>query len=144
MQYHIFYNSDKKIIWGTINDTPQSVIDNQAEDGLSHLQITVDTLPPIDLYYVNEDGTDIVAYGQFTPSLPATFMMLGDTMNVTSIPEGTTVYVDNTSIGTIPADGTLSLTGTNAGTFNFKLTKDKYIDYTFSIIVYGDASHVIG
>jgi len=144
MDYHIFYNSDKKIIWGTINDTPQSVIDNQAEDGLSHLQITVDTLPPIDMYYVNDAGTDIVAYGQFLPSLPATFMLLGANMNVTNIPQGTTVYVDGISIGTIDADETLALTGTNAGTYTFKLTKDKYIDYTFSVIVYGDTSHVPG
>jgi hypothetical protein len=141
MNYHIFYNSSKKIIWGSINDTPQSVIDSQAEDGLSHLQITVDTLPPIDLYYVNSEGTGIVAYGQFQPALPATFMFLGGSMSVTNIPEGTAVYVDDTSIGSIDSDETLIITGTNAGTYSFKLTKDNYIDYKFSVLVHGAPSH---
>lgn len=141
MQYHIFYNSDKKIIWGTINDTPQSVIDNQAEDGLSHLQLDVDTLPSISENYVNDDGTAIVAYGVFAPSLPRTFMYITESMDITNIPEGTTVHIDGVSSGTIGSDGTLSITGTNAGGYNFKLTKDKYLDYTFSVKVYGDQSY---
>lgn len=141
MQYHIFYNSDKKIIWGTINDTPQSVIDSQAEDGLSHLQLDVDTLPSISENYVNDDGTGIVAYGVFAPSLPRTFMYITESMNITNIPEGTTVHIDGVSSGTIGSDGTLSITGTNAGGYNFKLTKDKYLDYTFSVKVYGDQSY---
>lgn len=141
MEYHIFYNSDKKIIWGTINDTPQSVIDNQAEDGLSHLQIEVDTLPSISENYVNDAGTGIVPYGRFTPNLPRTFMYINESMDITNIPEGSTVYIDGENSGTIDSDGTLSITGSNAGKFNFKLTKDKYLDHTFQVLVYGDQSY---
>jgi len=62
-------------------------------------------------------------------------------MDITNIPEGSTVYIDGENSGTIDSDGTLSITGSNAGKFNFKLTKDKYLDHTFQVLVYGDQSY---
>jgi len=143
--YNIFYSSDKKIAWATFAPCDSTVIAQQAENNYSHLTIDRDEglLLPIDKWYVNTAGDGILQYSEFNPTYSGgitgrpSFLYLGETWTITNLPEGATVYIDGTSKGTVPADGTVKLTGTHGGRFLFKLTLATYIDYEQTLAVGG-------
>jgi len=134
MEYNIFYDNNGKIAWATVAACDASAISAQAEHGYSYLQVTVDTLPSIDDYYI-ADGA-LVQYGNFNPDLSTTTVILDGTLSLTGIPEGTTVTVDNVNKGTVPADGTITFTGTQVATrYTVILSKDNYKSKTFILEV---------
>ena len=57
-----------------------------------------------------------------------------DYCDFSGIPEGTTVYIDNTSSGTIQADGLCRFKAVDAGDYTIKFWKQNYGSKIFSIL----------
>tara|TARA_Y100000310_G_scaffold330460_1_gene402132 strand:+ start:2578 stop:3030 length:453 start_codon:yes stop_codon:yes gene_type:complete len=56
-----------------------------------------------------------------------------DYCDFSGIPEGTTVYIDNTASGTIDSDGTCRFKAIDIGTYVIKFWKQNYASSSFSI-----------
>ena len=139
--WHIFYlDSTKEINWSTNGLVNDSIKTAQADLGLSYLQVDMETVPSINDYWVNSDGTDVVEKSIFNPTFSTTRPALDEVVNVTGLPAGTEVFIDDTSVGTM-SDTTLTLTATEPGTYTMKLKKLGYKNWgTQKIIVkrYGE------
>ena len=139
--WHIFYlDSTKEINWSTNGLVNDSIKTAQADLGLSYLQVDMETVPSINDYWVNSDGTDVVEKSIFNPTFSTTTPALDEVINVTGLPAGTEVFIDDVSAGTM-SDTTLTLTATEPGTYTMKLTKLGYKNWgTQKIIVkrYGE------
>ena len=139
--WHIFYlDSTKEINWSTNGLVNDSIKTAQADLGLSYLQVDMETVPNINDYWVNSDGTDVVEKTVFNPTFSTTKPALDEVINVTGLPTGTEVFIDDTSAGTM-SDTTLTLTATEPGTYTMKLKKLGYKNWgTQKIIVkrYGE------
>ena len=91
-------------------------------------------------FWVNSDGTDVVEKSVFNPTFSTTTPALDAVINVTGLPTGTEVFIDDVSAGTM-SDTTLTLTATEPGTYTVKLLKAGYKNWgTQKIIVkrYGE------
>ena len=139
--WHIFYlDSTKEINWSTNGLVNDSIKTAQADLGLSYLQVDMETVPSINDYWVNSDGTDVVEKSLFNPTFSTTRPTLDEVVNVTGLPIGTEVFIDDVSAGTM-SDTTLTLTATEPGTYTMKLKKLGYKNWgTQKIIVkrYGE------
>ena len=139
--WHIFYlDSTKEINWSTNGLVNDSIKTAQADLGLSYLQVDMETVPSINDYWVNSDGTDVVEKSLFNPTFSTTRPTLDEVVNVTGLPTGTEVFIDDVSAGTM-SDTTLTLTATEPGTYTMKLKKLGYKNWgTQKIIVkrYGE------
>ena len=139
--WHIFYlDSTKEITWSTNGLVNDSIKTAQADLGLSYLQVDMETVPSINDYWVNSDGTDVVEKSIFNPTFSTTTPALDAVINVTGLPTGTEVFIDDVSAGTM-SDTTLTLTATEPGTYTMKLKKLGYKNWgTQKIIVkrYGE------
>lgn len=139
--WHIFYlDSTKEINWSTNGLVNDSIKTAQADLGLSYLQVDMETVPSINDYWVNSDGTDVVEKSIFNPTFSTTTPALDAVINVTGLPTGTEVFIDDVSAGTM-SDTTLTLTATEPGTYTMKLKKLGYKNWgTQKIIVkrYGE------
>ena len=139
--WHIFYlDSTKEINWSTNGLVNDSIKTAQADLGLSYLQVDMETVPSINDYWVNSDGTDVVEKSVFNPTFSTTRPTLDEVVNVTGLPTGTEVFIDDVSAGTM-SDTTLTLTATEPGTYTMKLKKLGYKNWgTQKIIVkrYGE------
>jgi len=92
--YHIFYDSNKDIKWATDAPTNQTIIDSQAEIGLSHLSLELEQIPACDHFYVNEDEDNVVGYHSFDLSFSATTIDIDGVVTVTGCPAGTEVFLN--------------------------------------------------
>ncbi len=139
--WHIFYlDSTKEINWSTNGLVNDSIKTAQADLGLSYLQVDMETVPSINDYWVNSDGTDVIEKSVFNPTFSTTRPALDEVINVTGLPTGTEVFIDDVSAGTM-SDTTLTLTATEPGTYTMKLKKLGYKNWgTQKIIVkrYGE------
>ena len=139
--WHIFYlDSTKEINWSTNGLVNDSIKTAQADLGLSYLQVDMETVPSINDYWVNSDGTNVVEKSIFNPTFSTTRPALDEVINVTGLPTGTEVFIDDVSAGTM-SDTTLTLTATEPGTYTMKLKKLGYKNWgTQKIIVkrYGE------
>ena len=139
--WHIFYlDSTKEINWSTNGLVNDSLKTAQADLGLSYLQVDMETVPSINDYWVNSDGTDVIEKSVFNPTFSTTRPALDEVINVTGLPTGTEVFIDDVSAGTM-SDTTLTLTATEPGTYTMKLKKLGYKNWgTQKIIVkrYGE------
>ena len=139
--WHIIYlDSTKEINWSTNGLVNDSIKTAQADLGLSYLQVDMETVPSINDYWVNSDGTDVVEKSIFNPTFSTTTPALDAVINVTGLPTGTEVFIDDVSAGTM-SDTTLTLTATEPGTYTMKLKKLGYKNWgTQKIIVkrYGE------
>ena len=133
MTYNIFYKGTA-ITWITTNTVTSDIIAAQAAQGVSHFTKESDTEIILDSYYVNGAGDDIVLWLTFSPTEVAKVDM-GSTASWPGIPQDTSVYINDSSVGTVPADGTVTFTGTKPGVYTVKLTKTGYRDYTSKITV---------
>jgi len=132
--YHIFYDSNKDIKWATDAPTNQTIIDSQAEIGLSHLSLELEQIPACDHFYVNEDEDNVVGYHSFDLSFSATTIDIDGVITVTGCPAGTEVFLNKVSQGTYES-GNLTFTGTMAGRHTLQFKKDKYYSVGQNIIV---------
>ena len=139
--WHIFYlDSTKEINWSTNGLVNDSIKTAQADLGLSYLQVDMETVPSINDYWVNSDGTNVVEKSIFNPTFSTTTPALDAVINVAGLPTGTEVFIDDVSAGTM-SDTTLTLTATEPGTYTMKLKKLGYKNWgTQKIIVkrYGE------
>ena len=139
--WHVFYlNSTKEINWSTNGLVDDSIKTAQADLGLSYLQVDMEAVPNSNDFWVNSDGTDVVEKSIFNPTFSTTTPALDGVINVTGLPTGTQVFIDDVSVGTM-SDTTLTLTATEPGTYTMKLTKSGYKNWgTQKIIVkrYGE------
>ena len=130
--YHIFYNSDGRIIWSTTAIMDDAMITVQTEAGYTHLQANrVNT--PLDENYWIVDET-VTAKNTFSPTYSTILPELDAVINVTGVPAGTEVFLDNVSAGTM-SDTTLTITATEPGKFIVKLTKLGYIEHSTTVNV---------
>ena len=139
--WHIFYlDSTKEINWSTNGLMNDSIKTAQADLGLSYLQVDMEAVPSSNDYWVNSDGTGVIEKSIFNPTFSTTTPAVDGVINVTGLPAGTEVFIDDTSAGTM-SDTTLTLTATEPGTYAMKLTKSGYKNWgTQKIIVkrYGE------
>jgi len=132
---NIFYNSDKDIQWTTFSPCSSELIAEQkSSNNLDHLAYETDQLLDIDSNYVNDAGNGIVAYGTFSPTYSATTVNLDTVINITGVPSGTEVFMDNVSAGTM-SDTTLTLTAVQAGDYTINLKKLHYVVHSTNIKV---------
>lgn len=128
--WHIFYdNSTKLINWSTNALVDDTIIAEQASAGLSYLSKETEIIPNDNDFWVNDDGTDIVEKSIFNPTFSTVVPSLDDVIDVTGVPSGTEVWLDSRSQGTM-SDTTLTLTATEPGKYEIKLTKTGYKPYT--------------
>lgn len=128
--WHIFYdNSTKLINWSTNALVDDTIIAEQASAGLSYLSKETEIIPSDNDFWVNDDGTDIVEKSIFNPTFSTVVPSLDDVIDVTGVPSGTEVWLDSRSQGTM-SDTTLTLTATEPGKYEIKLTKTGYKPYT--------------
>ena len=132
--YHIFYDSNKNIKWATDAPTDSTIITSQADIGLSHLELDLEQIPACDHFYINDAEDNVVDYNSFSLNFSATTIAIEETITITGCPTGTEIFLDNVSAGTYNS-GSLTLTGSMAGSFIIKFVKDKYYETTQQIIV---------
>ncbi len=130
--YHIFYNSDGRIIWSTTAPMDDAMIKVQTDAGYTHLQeACVNT--PLDESYWIVDGA-VAEKSTFSPTYSTILPDLDAVINITGVPAGTEVFLDDVSAGTM-SDTTLTLTATEPGKFVVKLTKLGYINHSTTVQV---------
>ena len=132
--YHIFYDSNKNIKWATDAPTDSTIISSQADIGLSHLELDLEQIPACDHFYINDAEDNVVDYNSFSLNFSATTIAIEETITITGCPTGTEIFLDDVSAGTYTS-GSLTLTGSMAGSFIIKFVKDKYYETTQQIIV---------
>ncbi len=140
MNYNIFYDSNKNIIWSSTAGIDSDIIAEQkSAHNYDHLLADLSDVPSGDSFYINADGDTVVEKSVFNPTYSTTTPALDAVINITGVPAGTEVYMDGTSKG-VMSDTTLTLTALEAGSFVIKLTKDKYISHSTTINVkrYGE------
>ena len=130
--YHIFYNSDGRIIWSTTAPMDDAMITVQTDAGYTHLQEACVNTPLDESYWVT--GGAVTAKSTFSPTYSTIIPVLDAVVNVTGVPAGTEVFLDNVSAGTM-SDTTLTVTATEPGKFVVKLTKLGYIDHSTTVQV---------
>ena len=134
MIYNIFYNSTKDISWCTDGEVSDAVKTAQADLGLSFVALDLAQIPACDKYYINSDEDGVVAYSSFDLSYSATSIAIDGTVTITGCPTGTEIFLDGVSSGTY-SGGSLTLTGSMAGSFALTFKKDKYYDAGTQITV---------
>lgn len=132
MSYHVFYNSNREVIWSTNADVNDEIKSAEAAKGFSYIQTNLTDIPQNTQHYINEAKDAVVAKTDFTPTF-STFNPLVDTViNVTGVPVGTEVFLDGVSKGTM-SDSTLTLTAKEPGSFSIVLKKLEHLDYKAGI-----------
>ena len=128
--WHIFYlDSTKEINWSTNGLVNDSIKTAQADLGLSYLQVDMDAVPSSNDYWVNSDGTGVIEKSIFNPTFSTTTPAVDGVINVTGLPAGTEVFIDDSSAGTM-SDTTLTLTAAEPGTYNIRFVKAGYKKYS--------------
>ena len=128
--WHIFYlDSTKEINWSTNGLVNDSIKTAQADLGLSYLQVDMDAVPSSNDYWVNSVGTGVIEKSIFNPTFSTTTPAVDGVINVTGLPAGTEVFIDDTSAGTM-SDTTLTLTVQQSGTYKIRFKKLHYKNHS--------------
>ena len=126
MTWHVFYKDSTKEIAsatnGLVNDTIKT---EQANAGFSYCSTEQEAIPHDGDFWVNSDGTDVIEKSIFNPTFSTTTPALDSVVNITGLPSGTEVFIDDVSAGTM-SDTTLTLTATEPGTYRIKFKKLGY------------------
>ena len=127
--YNIFYNSNKEIVWSTTGEVNDAIKTAQSSLGYSYVQLTLDSIMPDENYYVNSDASGLVEKSVFNFTFSNTTPVLDEVINVTGLPAGTEVFVDDVSQGTM-SDTTLTLTVQQSGTYKIRFKKLHYKNHS--------------
>ena len=112
--WHIFYNNSTKLItWSTNGLVDDSIKTEQANAGLAYLSKDTEVIPSDNDFWINSDGTDIVEKSIFDLTFSTITPALDDVVNVTGVPAGTQIWLDEVSQGTM-SDTTLTFTSKNS------------------------------
>ena len=124
--YNIFYNSNKEIVWSSTGQVNDGIKTAQSDLGFSHVALDLaDDNQPDETYYVNSDATALVKKTVWDFTFSTTTPAVDDVINVTGLPSGTKVYLDNVLQGTM-TDTTLTLTVQEPSTYIIKFEKLHY------------------
>jgi hypothetical protein len=135
MNYHVFFDSNKNIMWSSTAGVDSTIISEQkSSHNYDYLLADLSEIPTGELFCVNSDGDAVVAKSTFSPTYSTTTPSVDTVINITGVPAGTEVFLDGTSAGTM-SDTTLTLTAQQSGSFIVTLTKDKYIDHETEVTV---------
>ena len=133
--YHIFYDSNKEIMWSATAGVDSAIITGQkSNNNYDYVSLTLSETPIGEKYYINADADGVVEKTTFTPTFSTITPVLDAVVNVTEVPAGTEVFLDGASGGTM-SDTTLTLTAQQSGQFTVVLKKRYYYDYTQIITV---------
>ena len=133
MIWHIFYNSSRVINWSTSAGVDDRIKTEQAEAGLSYVQVEQDDLPIPENFYVSTGEDGITEKGNFNPTFSTTTPTIDTVINVTGLPAGTEVFLDSVSKGSM-SDTTLTLTTSEPGKFDVTFKKLEFKDLTQRVI----------
>ena len=122
--YNIFYDSNREINWSTSAGVNSTIIAAEEAKGLSYIQVDTASAPDSN-YYINSDENALVEKTVFSATFSTLTPAIDDVINVTGLPAGTEVFVDNVSAGTM-SDTTLTLTVQEPGSYKIKFSKDYY------------------
>ena len=124
--YNIFYNANKEIVWSTTGQVNDGIKTAQSDLGFSHVALDLaDHNQPDENYYVNSDATGLVQKTAWNFTFSTTTPAVDDVINVTGLPSGTKVYLNNVLQGTM-TDTTLTLTVQEPSTYIIKFEKLHY------------------
>lgn len=133
--WHIFYNNSTKLItWSTNGLVDDSIKTEQANAGLAYLSKDTEVIPSDNDFWINSDGTDIVEKSIFDLTFSTITPALDDVVNVTGVPAGTQIWLDEVSQGTM-SDTTLTFTAVEPGKYTIKFTKVGHKDYSTKLTV---------
>jgi len=133
MSYHVFYKSNKEIAWSTNADVSDEIKTEQANAGFSYVHTDLVGLPMPDEHYVNDAGDTVLEKTAFTPTFSTVAPTVDQVINVTGLPAGTKVYLDDILQGTM-SDTTLTLTTQEPGVYKIKFEKLEKLDFYQKII----------
>ena len=136
MIWDIFYNaSDKTIAWTANGGVTEGIISaQQADSGLSHIQVEQDDYADASKYIVNSTEDGLVEKSTFSPTISTLTPALESTINITGLVVGTKVFIDDV-LKTTMTDTTLNLTFNDPGQFILKFAKSDYFDSSHIISV---------
>ena len=86
-----------------------------------------------DEHYVNDAGDTVLEKTAFTPTFSTVAPTVDQVINVTGLPAGTKVYLDDILQGTM-SDTTLTLTTQEPGVYKIKFEKLEKLDFYQKII----------
>lgn len=132
--YNIFYDANKNIVWATDGEVNDTIISDQADNGLSYVALELEQIPACDHFYINADADGVVGYHSFDLTFSATTIDIDGIVTITGCPADTEIFLDGVSQGTYTT-GTLTVTGKMAGRHTLKFVKDKYYTAGQNIIV---------
>ena len=89
---------------------------------------------PDENYYVNSDATGLVEKSVFDFTFSNTTPALDEVVNVTGLPAGTEVFVDDVSKGTM-SDTTLTLTIQEPSTYKVRFKKLHYKEHSGTTVI---------
>ena len=95
--WHVFYNTDRDIMWCSDAGVTASIISQQQAENLRYLEVSVDGMLDASLNYINEAEDNVVGKTAFEPSIPSLEPVLGTPLSITNIPIGTKVIVEGIS-----------------------------------------------
>lgn len=137
--YNIFYDSNREINWSTSAGVNSTIIAAEEAKGLSYIQVDTASAPDSN-YYINSDENALVEKTVFSATFSTLTPAIDDVINVTGLPAGTEVFVDNVSAGTM-SDTTLTLTVQEPGSYKIKFSKAYYKTHspvTINVKRYGE------
>lgn len=123
--WHVFYKSDKEMAWCTNGDITEAIKTEQTDTGLTYLEKDSDTTLDCNNFWVNSEGNDVIEKSIFNPTFSTMNPNIDSVVNVTGLPTGTQVFIDNVLVGTM-SDTTLTLTATEPGTYTIRFLKVGY------------------
>ena len=124
--WNIFYDDSTKLInWSSNATVDDSIKTEQASAGLSHLSVEQDAIPSDSDFWVNSAGNGIIEKSIFDPTFSTTTPVLEAVVNITGLPTGTEVFIDEASAGTM-SDTTLTLTASEPGAYTIRFEKVGY------------------
>ena len=127
MSWHIFYtDSTKEIAWSSNAPVTDAIKTEQKDThGYDYIEVTQDDVPSDSDWIVKSDKSGIEQKTVFDPTFSTTTPALDGVINVTGLPSGTQVFVDDVSAGTM-SNTTLTLTATEPGSYKVRFSKSGY------------------
>ena len=127
MSWHIFYtDSTKEIAWSSNAPVTDAIKTEQKDThGYDYIEVTQDDVPSDSDWIVKSDKSGIEQKTVFNPTFSTTTPALYGVVNVTGLPSGTQVFIDDVSAGTM-SNTTLTLTAVEPGSYKVRFSKLGY------------------
>ena len=131
--FNIFYNNNKEIIWTTTGDVNDAIKTAQSGLGNSYVQLTLEDID-INNYHINSDASGVTEKTAFDFAFSTTTPTVDQVINVTGLPAGTEVFLDEVSQGTMSVT-TLTLTTQEPGNYTVRFYKLLYKTHSGTTVI---------